>query len=201
MMLPETRYAKSGDVNIAYQVTGSGPLDLLLVPGYVSNLDLFWEEPSCARWLDRLGRFSRLIRFDKRGTGLSDRTTDMPTLEVRMDDVRAVMDAVGSKRAALAGYSEGGSMSMLFAATYPDRVSALIMQGCFACWTWAPDHPWAPTAEQHAARIERVENEWGDRLAWSSATRAWRTTRAIANGGQGGCAPARARLQPQPCGA
>ena len=108
-MLPQTRYAKSGDVNIAYQVVGDGPIDLVLVPGWVSNIDVFWEEPTLARLLTRLASFSRLILFDKRGTGLSDRVSDMPSLEVRMDDVRAVMDAAGSQRAALFGYSEGGA--------------------------------------------------------------------------------------------
>jgi len=109
-MLPDTRYARSGEVNIAYQVLGNGPPDLILVPGWVSNLDVFWEEPTLARFFTRLSSFSRLILFDKRGTGLSDRVADMPSLEVRMDDVRAVMDHVGSERAALFGYSEGGTM-------------------------------------------------------------------------------------------
>jgi pimeloyl-ACP methyl ester carboxylesterase len=107
-MKPETCYARSGDVNIAYQVVGEGPLDLVLVPGWMSNIEVFWEEPLAARFFERLASFSRLILFDKRGTGLSDRVSDMPSLEVRMDDVRAVMDAVGSQRAALFGYSEGG---------------------------------------------------------------------------------------------
>src|SRR6202049_1935878 len=120
-MQPDTRYARSGDVNIAYQVLGEGPRDLVLVPGWVSNIDIFWEEPACARFLTRLASLSRLILFDKRGTGLSDRVADMPSLEVRMDDVRAVMDAVGSEQAALFGYSEGGPMCALFAATYPSR--------------------------------------------------------------------------------
>jgi pimeloyl-ACP methyl ester carboxylesterase len=108
-MLPQTRYAKSGGIDIAYQVLGEGPPDLVLVPGWVSNLDAFWEEPTSTQFLRRLGTFSRLILFDKRGTGLSDRVADMPSLEVRMDDLRAVMDAVGSERAALFGYSEGGA--------------------------------------------------------------------------------------------
>src|SRR3712207_167421 len=120
-MQAETRYAKSGDVNIAYQVVGDGPFDLVLVPGFVSHLDLDWEEPRSAHMLERLASFSRLIRFDKRGTGLSDRSVGLPDLETRMDDVRAVMDAVGSERAALYGYSEGGAMSILFGATYPTR--------------------------------------------------------------------------------
>jgi pimeloyl-ACP methyl ester carboxylesterase/class 3 adenylate cyclase len=160
-MLPEIRYARSGGVNIAYQVVGNGPRDLVLVPGWVSNIDVFWEEPTLARLLTRLASFSRLILFDKRGTGLSDRVSDMPSLELRMDDVRAVMDAVGSQRAALFGYSEGGAMCALFAATYPDRASALIMGGAFARRTAAPDYPWGPTAEQHLAFADQVERDWG----------------------------------------
>jgi pimeloyl-ACP methyl ester carboxylesterase len=131
-MQPETRYVASGDVNIAYQVVNDGPRDLVLVPGWLSNIEVFWEEPTLVRFLQRLATFSRLILFDKRGTGLSDRVSDMPTLETRMDDVRAVMDAVGSERAALLGYSEGGPMSALFAATFPARTSALIMIGGYA---------------------------------------------------------------------
>ena len=160
-MVPQTRYAKSGGVSIAYQVVGDGPIDLVLVPGWVSNLDVFWEEPRLARLLTRLASFSRLILFDKRGTGLSDRVSDMPSLETRMDDVRAVMDAVGSQRAALFGYSEGGAMCILFAATYPDRASALIMGGSFARRTSTPDYPWGPTAEQQIAFIEQMEADWG----------------------------------------
>ena len=116
---PRTQYAKSGGVHIAYQVTGSGPIDLVIVPGFVSHLEHEWEHPWAARYLERLGSFSRLIRFDKRGTGLSDRVGGIPSLEERMDDVRAVMDAARSERAALFGLSEGGPMSLLFAATYP----------------------------------------------------------------------------------
>src|ERR671922_1891101 len=126
-LAPETRYAKSGDLNIAYQVVGEGPLDLIYVPGWISNVELNWEEPSHAHVLDRLASFSRLILFDKRGTGLSDPVAldRLPTLEQRMDDLRAVMDAAGSERAALFGSSEGGLMSVLFAATYPERTRAL----------------------------------------------------------------------------
>jgi pimeloyl-ACP methyl ester carboxylesterase len=160
-MLPDTRYAKSGEVNIAYQVLGKGPLDLVFVPGWVSNLDVFWEEPAMARFFTRLSSFTRLILFDKRGTGLSDRVADMPSLEVRMDDVRAVMDDIGSERAALFGYSEGGTMCALFAATYPDRTSALMMNAAFARRTWAPDHPWGPTEAQVEAFLEQVRREWG----------------------------------------
>src|SRR6476660_1525022 len=156
-MQPETCYARSGDVNIAYQVLGEGPRDLVHVPGWVSNIEVYWEEPALARFLKGLASFSRLILFDKRGTGLSDRVSDMPSLEVRMDDVRAVMDAVGSERAALLGYSEGGAMSALFAATYPARASALVMVGAFSRRVRAPDHPWGPTREQSLAFAEEVE--------------------------------------------
>jgi len=131
MMRPETRYARSGDVRIAYQVVGDGSLDLVFVPGFVSNIDMFWET-ALAQFFSRLASFSRLILFDKRGTGLSDRDVGIATLEERMDDVRAVMDAAGSKSAALFGFSEGGAMSLLFAATYPQRTRALVLYGSFA---------------------------------------------------------------------
>ena len=160
-MLPDTRYARSGEVNIAYQVLGKGPPDLVLVPGWVSNIDVFWEEPALARFFTRLSSFSRLILFDKRGTGLSDRVADMPSLEVRMDDVRAVMDHAGSERAALFGYSEGGPMCALFAATYPSRTSALIMHAAFARRAWAPDHPWGRTREQTEVYVEQLRRDWG----------------------------------------
>src|ERR671926_1779719 len=126
-MQPQTRYARSGDVNIAYQVLGDGPLDLVFVMGWVSHLDYFWHEPRFARFLRRLASFSRVILFDKRGTGLSDRGVGLPTLEERMDDVRAVLDAVGSARAALLGISEGGALCSLFAATYPEKTLGLVM--------------------------------------------------------------------------
>ena len=147
-MQPETRYAQSGDVSIAYQVLGGGPLDLLIVPGFISHLEQAWEDPAYGRFLQRLASFSRLILLDKRGTGLSDRVAGMPTLEQRMDDVRAVMDAVGSQRAALFGISEGGPMSILFAATYPKRTSALILYGSIARGSWAPDYPWGTRSAQ-----------------------------------------------------
>ncbi len=158
---PETKYTKSGDVHIAYQVSGDGPLDIVFVPGFVSHLEAQWEYPSSARLLERLGAFSRLIRFDKRGTGLSDRESAITTLEQRMDDVRAVMDAVGSKRAALFGISEGGPMSCLFAATYPERATALILYGSYARRSWAPDHPIGRKEEDAAASRARTEQEWG----------------------------------------
>lgn len=129
-------------------MVGDGPLDLIFVMGWVSNLDYFWEEPRFAQFLRRLASFSRLILFDKRGTGLSDRAVGMPTLEQRMDDVRAVLDAVGSERAALLGISEGGAMSVLFAATYPERTSALVLLGCFARRLWAADYPFGTSLEE-----------------------------------------------------
>ena len=160
-MRPETRYASSGGVNIAYQVLGTGPHDLVFVLGWVSNIEGVWEEAAFARFLTRLSAFSRLILFDKRGTGLSDRVTDMPSLEVRMDDVRAVMDTAGSERAALFGSSEGGPMCALFSATYPDRTSALIMSGSYARRTRAPDYPWGPTKEQYDAWVDQMGHDWG----------------------------------------
>ena len=162
-MPPETRYAKSGDVNIAYQVVGDGPFDLVYVPGWVSNIDLIWDRPKPARFLERLASFSRLILFDKRGTGMSDRVSNdrLPTLEQRMDDVRAVLDAVGSDNAALLGHSEGGSMSLLFAATYPERSRALVLVGAFAKRLRTDDYPWAPTLEERLETIEQVERDWG----------------------------------------
>ena len=164
VIVPETRYARSGDVNIAYQVTGEGPRDLVYVPGWVSNVELMWEEPAMALFLERLASFSRLILFDKRGTGLSDRVPndELPTLEQRMDDVRAVLEAVGSDRAALFGHSEGGNMCVLFAATYPQRTAALITLGCFAKRRDPDDdYPWAPTAESREESAADVERNWG----------------------------------------
>jgi pimeloyl-ACP methyl ester carboxylesterase len=160
-MPPETRYAANGTVNIAYQLVGEGPRDLVFVPGFVSNVEVAWEEPHFARFLERLASFSRLILFDKRGTGLSDRVADMPSLEVRMDDVRTVMKAVGSERAALFGISEGASMCVLFAATYPERTEAVIMAGGYARRAWAPDHPWGKTEEQYQSWIDTIQREWG----------------------------------------
>src|SRR5690349_4583457 len=137
---PQTRYARSGDVNIAYQVVGreGATLDLVFVPGWVSHVEFMWTDPRTAHFLGRLASFSRLILFDKRGTGMSDRGVDMPTLEQRMDDVRAVMDAAGSERAAVFGVSEGGVMCALFAATYPERTSALALYGTYARRIWSP---------------------------------------------------------------
>ena len=160
---PETMYACSGDVNIAYQVIGDGPIDLVFVMGWVSHLEYFWREPSFARFLLRLASFSRLILFDKRGTGLSDRVpiNELPTLEQRMDDVRAVMDAVGSERAALCGVSEGGPMCSLFAATYPEKTLALVMIGTYAKRIRDDDYPWAPTPEHRQHFFDEMREQWG----------------------------------------
>lgn len=160
---PVTRYAKSGDVSIAYQVVGDGPFDLIFVSGWVSNVESSWEDPQLAAFFRKLASFSRLILFDKRGTGLSDRvpTVELPTLEQRMDDVRAVLDAAGSTRAALLGVSEGAGMSILFAATYPQRTIALAIYGGFAKRLWAPDYPWAPTMEERQAWIASLAAGWG----------------------------------------
>src|SRR4029450_10292826 len=161
---PETRYTKSGEVNIAYQVVGEGPFDLAYVPGWISNVELFWERPKAARFLQRLASFSRLILFDKRGTGLSDRVPNdkLPTLEERIDDLRAVMDAVDSERAAIFGFSEGGNLSAFFAATYPERTKALVLFGTFAKRIWSSDYPWAPKPQDREREAETLEREWGE---------------------------------------
>src|ERR1700694_2568445 len=154
-----TQYARSGDANIAYQVVGDGPIDLVLTWGWLSHIEVSWEDPDIAEFLTRLAAFSRLILFDKRGTGMSDRVTEsqLPPLEQRMDDVRAVMDAAGSRRAALLGISEGGTLSILFAATYPDRTSALVLYGSWATWLKEEGYPWAPTLEQHEAAMALMQ--------------------------------------------
>ncbi len=136
----ETRYARSAELSVAYQVTGKGP-DLVLVPGSLSHVELGWETEPAALMYRRLSRFSRMITFDKRGTGLSDRSVELPTLEERMDDLRAVMDAAHCEKAAMVGISEGGPMALLFAATYPERVTALVLWATFARVVWAPDYP------------------------------------------------------------
>jgi pimeloyl-ACP methyl ester carboxylesterase/class 3 adenylate cyclase len=161
MQRPKTQYARCGDINIAYQVIGDGPVDLLYAQGWLSNVEYAWESPDYARFLAKLGRFSRLIFFDKRGTGMSDRDVGIPTLEQRADDIRAVLDATASQRAALFGVSEGGNMASLFAATYPDRVSALVLCGCFARGSWAPDYPWGRTKERLEERVRELLTSWG----------------------------------------
>ena len=166
MAAPETRYARSGDVNIAYQVVGEGPFDLIWVPGWISNVEESWEVPEYAHFLHRLASFSRLILFDKRGTGLSDRVSveNLPGLEQRMDDVRAVLEAAGSERAAVLGASEGGNLSILFAATYPDRVRAVVLAAVYAKRVWSPDYPWAPTPEQREQEHAVLEREWAGEM-------------------------------------
>ncbi|MEQ8575003.1 MAG: alpha/beta hydrolase, partial [Fulvivirga sp.] len=160
-MRPATQYTKSGRINIAYQVFGSGSIDLVYIPGWVSNIDWMWACPELVDFLQELGKICRVILFDKRGTGLSDRVVELSTLEERMDDIRAVMDAVGSEKAILFGHSEGGCVSALFAATYPNRVISLIAFGIFAKRRYAPEYPWAPTDEQRQVVYDMIENNWG----------------------------------------
>src|SRR5216683_6030516 len=161
-MRPETRYAKSGDVNIAYQVVGEGPFDFVVVPGWISNVDFAWEDPFYGDWVRRLAAFSRVILFDKRGTGLSDRDVGDSTLEERMDDLRAVLEAAGSERAAVMGFSEGGALSMLFAATYPERVRALVLYATFARASEAPDYPEGAQLRKNVELLRgTLENAWG----------------------------------------
>jgi len=145
--MPPTQYARSGDVSIAYQVVGDGPIDVVLVPGYVSHVEMLWDFPGAVRMIERITSFARLILFDKRGGGMSDPVAGAPILEERIDDVRAVMEAAGSERAVLLGVSEGVPMCLLFAATHPELVSALVLYGGMARSTWAPDYPWASPAD------------------------------------------------------
>ncbi len=155
-MRPDTKYARSGDVRIAYQITGSGPIDMVSAPGTVSHLDLSWDWPATARFIEQLSAFCRLIRFDKRGTGMSDRPTNAATLEERIDDIRAVMDAAGSKDAVIFGLSEGGSMACLFAATYPTRTRGVILWGVQARWIQSEDYPWGLTPEENQSMIDEL---------------------------------------------
>lgn len=157
----ETRYANAGGVNLAYQVHGEGPTDLVFIPGFVSGVELVWEEPSVARFFRRLASFARLIVFDKRGQGMSDRLGRPPTLEESMDDVRSVMDAVGSERAALFGISEGGPMATLFAATHPDRVASLVLYGTYARLIEGPDYPEGIATDRFGRLADIVRREWG----------------------------------------
>ena len=163
MQRPKTHYAKSGDINIAYQVVGDGPIDLIVVPGWISNLDLHWEMQGFEGWVQRLSSFCRVILFDKRGSGLSDRDVGDSTIEERMDDLRAVLDAVGSERAAVLGFSEGGSLAMMFAATYPERVQALGLFGTFPSASEAPDFP---AGREMSLVFDRLlDIDWGDNSA------------------------------------
>ncbi|MDQ3631182.1 MAG: adenylate/guanylate cyclase domain-containing protein [Actinomycetota bacterium] len=162
-MQPKTLYARRDDVNVAYQVVGEGPIDLLFAPGFVSHVDLYWTDPMLTSFMRRLASFSRLVIFDKPGTGASDPVARVPTLEERVEDMRAVLDAAGSERAALFGISEGGPMSALFAATYPDRITSLVVYGSFAKMDPAPDY-FPETQAQHDAFVERIYgmvDRWG----------------------------------------
>jgi pimeloyl-ACP methyl ester carboxylesterase len=158
---PETRYARSGRVSIAYQVLGQGPPDLVFVPGVISNAEYAWHQPAIVDWLRGLSSLARVIWFDKRGTGVSDRVSDVPTLETRMDDVRAVMEDVGSDQAVLMGVSEGGPMSILFAGTYPERASALILWGSDVKGVRTDDYPWAPSFDEAIRAVEEAAERWG----------------------------------------
>ena len=172
MDVPETRSAKTADgVHIAYQVVGMGPVDLVWIPGYVSHVEFAWTHPPLARLYQRIAFFSRLILFDKRGTGLSDRVAPdyYPDLETRMIDVQAVMDAAGSERAVILGLSEGGPMAMLFAATYPGRTIALVAYGETPRYAWAPDFPWGQIDEELEAEIAMRERV-GERRPWRPTT-------------------------------
>jgi pimeloyl-ACP methyl ester carboxylesterase/class 3 adenylate cyclase len=169
---PETRYALSGNVHIAYQVAGEGPFDMVFVPGYATHLEMAWKLATFAESLESMASFCRLIRFDKRGTGMSDPVNGAPTLETRMDDVRAVMDAAGSERAALFGSSEGASMSVLFAATYPERTAALVLRSAFPRMMWAPDYDWGRTEDQYRRDLERELRVFGPREEAIEAVRA-----------------------------
>jgi pimeloyl-ACP methyl ester carboxylesterase len=181
---PQTRYARSGDLHIAYQVVGDGPQDLVFVHGWISHIEHVWEEPSVARFFNRLASFTRLILLDKRGTGMSDPVSldRLPTLEERMDDVRAVMDAAGSSRAALFGTSEAGALNLLFSATYPDRTTALILLNSYARIAWAEDYHWGIPPQASEDLLKAIETGWGQGVAFEAlvasqandaAQRAW----------------------------
>jgi class 3 adenylate cyclase/pimeloyl-ACP methyl ester carboxylesterase len=164
MEAPETHYALSGDVNIAYQVVGDGPLDLVFIPSLTHHVELVWENPPQARFFSRLASISRLLLFDKRGTGMSDRVAGA-TLEVRMDDIRAVMDAAGSERAVLCGLGDGGPLCALFAATYPERTTALVLINTAPRMVRSPELPWLPTRAEREREIDEIARRWGDRDA------------------------------------
>jgi pimeloyl-ACP methyl ester carboxylesterase/DNA-binding CsgD family transcriptional regulator len=164
----ETRYARSGDVRIAYQVVGEGPFDLLLIHGFVSNVEVAWEEPHLAQFLNRLASFSRLIVFDKRGTGLSDPVAEPPTFSQRVDDARAVMDAAGSERAAVFGISEGGPQAIVFAVSNPERTTAVIAYGSYARWKADVDYPWGRTPQQLEDFLAAIDRDWETGEWWIS---------------------------------
>jgi len=158
---PETRFARAGDVHLAYQVVGDGPIDLVCATGWVSHLEYMWEEPSFASFLMRLASFARVILFDTRGAGLSDQLPAAPVLDQRIDDLRAVMDAVGSERAVLLGISDGGPVCSLFAALHPERTLGLVLIGAYSKGLASPDYPWGRSREASDAFIERIRCEWG----------------------------------------
>ncbi len=159
--MPSTHYVKSDDVYIAYQVLGEGSFDLMFVPGFVSNVEAIWQSPNRSAFFRRLASFCRVILFDKRGTGMSDRGSQIFTLEQRMHDVQTILNEVGSERAALFGISEGGPMSLLYAATYPERTSALVLYGTYAKRSWSPDYPFGWTDEKWKDVLDNIEHHWG----------------------------------------
>ena len=159
-MKPTTKYIKSGNFNIAYQVVGEGPIDIIYIPGWVSNIDMMWTEPRLAAFLTRLSLFSRLIIFDKRGTGLSDRSDKYSTMEERMDDIMAIMNATDSEKAFFFSHSEGGSVSLLFSLNYPQRTLGIIGFGIFAKRRYSEDYPWAPTDEEREISNKLIEDNW-----------------------------------------
>src|SRR5215470_16853055 len=170
-MRPETSYARSGEVAIAYQVVGEGPFDLVFAPPFVTHVELWWDLPSFAPTLERMASFSRLILFDKRGTGMSDRVSGAPPLETRMDDLRAVLDAVGSSRAAIFASSEGAAMALLFAASHPERTAALVLRSASPRTMWAPDFSWGRTEEQYGLETKRQLALFGPREQAEEAIR------------------------------
>jgi len=182
-MVPETRYAKSGNLHIAYQVVGDGAIDLVFVHGWISHIEHLWEEPSLARFLNRLASFTRLILLDKRGTGLSDPVPldRLPTLEERMDDLRAVMDAAGSDRAALFGTSEAGALNLLFSATHPERTAALILLNSYARLIWAEDYPCGIRSKEADQLLQAIESGWGKGVAFEALVASQSDNEAMRN--------------------
>jgi pimeloyl-ACP methyl ester carboxylesterase/DNA-binding CsgD family transcriptional regulator len=168
-VVPATRYARSGEVNIAYQVFGDGPIDLVFVPGFISHIELAWEEPYLARFLRRLAAFTRVIFFDKRGTGLSDPVSRPPGLVERMDDIRAVLDAAGSQRAALFGVSDGGCLCIAFAVAHPERSASLVTYGSFARRLRSKDYPWGWSPEHLAEVLRGMDEGWATGKWWAAA--------------------------------
>ena len=162
MDLPETRYARSGEFSVAYQAVGEGPFDLVWIPSFAHHVELSWENPPIASFLRRLGSICRLIVFDKRGTGMSDRVVGLPTLETRMDDIRAVMDAAGSDRAVVMGLGDAGPLCVLFAATYPERTSALVLVNSSPRVTRSADLPWLPARGEAEQRLDELSRRWGE---------------------------------------